>query len=119
MTSGEVAIAYQVVGEGPFDVVLVPGFLSHVELGWRVPVAARTRERLVEFSRLILFDKRGTGMSDRVSGAPTQTRMGRPPPHVHGKEGVDGSSPSEGFLKGQQRAFFVALMNNRPSLRRP
>jgi DNA-binding SARP family transcriptional activator/pimeloyl-ACP methyl ester carboxylesterase len=74
--SGDVSIAYQVVGEGCFDVVLVPGFLSHVELGWKVPVAARTRERLGEFARLILFDKRGTGMSDRVSGAPTlETRM--------------------------------------------
>jgi pimeloyl-ACP methyl ester carboxylesterase len=74
--SGDVSIAYQVVGDGPFDVVLVPGFLSHVELGWKVSVAARTRERLVEFSRLIVFDKRGTGMSDRVAGAPTlETRM--------------------------------------------
>jgi pimeloyl-ACP methyl ester carboxylesterase len=74
--SGDVSIAYQVVGDGAFDVVLVPGFLSHVELGWKVSVAARTRERLVEFSRLIVFDKRGTGMSDRVAGAPTlETRM--------------------------------------------
>lgn len=69
--SGDISIAYQVVGDGPFDIVLVPGFVSHVELGWKVPVAARTRERLLEFSRLIVFDKRGTGMSDRVTGAPT------------------------------------------------
>lgn len=51
--------------------MFVPGFLSHVELGWTVPITARTREGLVKFSRLILFDKRGTGMSDRVIGAPT------------------------------------------------
>ena len=70
-TSGDVSIAYQVAGDGPFDVVLVPGFLSHVELGWKVPVAARTREQLVTFSRLILFDKRGTGMSDRIAGVAT------------------------------------------------
>jgi pimeloyl-ACP methyl ester carboxylesterase len=70
-TSGDVSIAYQVAGDGAFDVVLVPGFVSHVELGWNVPVAARTRERLASFSRLILFDKRGTGMSDRVGGAAT------------------------------------------------
>ncbi len=69
--SGDVSIAYQVVGSGDFDVVLVPGFLSHVELAWKVPVAARGREKLSRFSRLILFDKRGTGMSDRVIGAPT------------------------------------------------
>ena len=70
-TSGDVSIAYQVVGDGPFDVVLAPGLLSHVELGWTVPVAARPRERLAEFARLILFDKRGVGMSDRVTGVPT------------------------------------------------
>jgi pimeloyl-ACP methyl ester carboxylesterase len=69
--SGYVSIAYQVVGRGEFDIVFVPGFLSHVELGWKVPITARTREGLVKFSRLILFDKRGTGMSDRVIGAPT------------------------------------------------
>ena len=70
-TSGDVSIAYQVVGDGPFDVVLVPGFVSHAELGWKVPVAARTREQLVTFSRLLLFDKRGTGMSDRIGGVAT------------------------------------------------
>jgi pimeloyl-ACP methyl ester carboxylesterase len=74
--SGDVSIAYQVVGRGEFDIVFVPGFLSHVELGWKVPITARTRESLVKFSRLILFDKRGTGMSDRVIGAPTlEVRM--------------------------------------------
>jgi pimeloyl-ACP methyl ester carboxylesterase len=74
--SGDVAIAYQVVGDGPFDLVYVPGFLSHVELRWNVPSFARYINQLAEFSRLILFDKRGTGMSDRVSGAPTlEARM--------------------------------------------
>jgi pimeloyl-ACP methyl ester carboxylesterase len=74
--SGDVAIAYQVVGDGPFDVVYVPGFVSHVELRWNVPSFARGLEQLASFSRLILFDKRGTGMSDRVSGAPTlEARM--------------------------------------------
>jgi pimeloyl-ACP methyl ester carboxylesterase len=74
--SGEVSIAYQVVGDGPFDLVYVPGFISHVELRWNVPSFARYISELAEFSRLILFDKRGTGMSDRVSGAPTlEARM--------------------------------------------
>ena len=64
------------VGDGPFDLVYVPGFLSHVELRWHVPSFARYMRELAEFSRLILFDKRGTGMSDRVSGAPTlEARM--------------------------------------------
>ncbi len=74
--SGDVSIAYQVVGEGPFDVVYVPPFVSHVELAWQVPGIAAFNRRLASLCRLIRFDKRGTGMSDRVSGAPTlETRM--------------------------------------------
>jgi pimeloyl-ACP methyl ester carboxylesterase len=65
--SGDVNIAYQVVGDGPFDLVYVPGWVSNVELLWEKPKPARFMERLASFSRLILFDKRGTGMSDRVS----------------------------------------------------
>jgi class 3 adenylate cyclase/alpha-beta hydrolase superfamily lysophospholipase len=74
--SGDVSIAYQVLGDGPFDVVFVPPAVSNVELGWDVPNARIFLERLSSFSRLIQFDKRGTGMSDRVAGAPTlETRM--------------------------------------------
>jgi pimeloyl-ACP methyl ester carboxylesterase len=64
--SGDVHIAYQVVGQGPFDLVYVPGWVSHVELAWEEPEMARFLERLASFSRLIVFDKRGTGLSDRV-----------------------------------------------------
>lgn len=64
--SGEVNIAYQVVGDGPTDLVFVPGWVSHVELSWESPSLARFLNRLASFSRLIFFDKRGTGMSDRV-----------------------------------------------------
>jgi class 3 adenylate cyclase len=74
--SGDVSIAYQVLGDGPFDVVHVPGFVSHVELSWQVRGQAEFTRRLAAISRLIRFDKRGTGMSDRVEGAPTlETRM--------------------------------------------
>jgi class 3 adenylate cyclase len=74
--SGDVSIAYQVSGEGPFDVVHVAGFASNVEVSWQVPLIAAFNRRLASFCRLIRFDKRGTGMSDRVSGAPTlETRM--------------------------------------------
>jgi class 3 adenylate cyclase len=74
--SGDVSIAYQVVGEGPFDLVYTPPFVSHVELTWDVPSLAAYFRRLASFSRLILFDKRGTGMSDRVGSLPTlETRM--------------------------------------------
>lgn len=74
--SGDVHIAYQVTGEGPFDLVWVPGFVGHLELEWNLPGFAAVIEQLSSFSRLIRFDKRGTGMSDGVSGAPTlETRM--------------------------------------------
>src|SRR6059036_1316430 len=70
-TAGDVSIAYQVVGDGPMDLVLVPGFATHLELQWEAPVTARFFQRLSSFSRLILFDKRGTGMSDAVADVPT------------------------------------------------
>ena len=65
--SGDVHIAYQVVGDGPIDLVVVPGWVSHLEAHWDDPNVAHFAERLASFSRLILFDKRGTGLSDSVS----------------------------------------------------
>jgi pimeloyl-ACP methyl ester carboxylesterase/class 3 adenylate cyclase len=74
--SGELNIAYQVLGDGPFDLVLVPGFISHLDLQWGAPLVHGFFERLASFSRLILFDKRGTGLSDPVAGpAPLEERM--------------------------------------------
>jgi DNA-binding SARP family transcriptional activator/pimeloyl-ACP methyl ester carboxylesterase len=74
--SGDVNIAYQVVGEGPRDLVLVSGFVSHLQLDWEEPRLAYFLERLASFSRLIRFDKRGTGLSDRPGGLPDlETRM--------------------------------------------
>src|SRR3954452_1085277 len=64
--SGELSIAYQVVGDKPFDLIWVPGWISNVEESWEVPEYAHFLHRLASFSRLILFDKRGTGLSDRV-----------------------------------------------------
>ena len=65
--SGDVNIAYQVVGEGPLDLVFVMGWVSHLDYFWEEPSFARFLRRLASFSRLILFDKRGTGLSDRVA----------------------------------------------------
>jgi class 3 adenylate cyclase len=74
--SGDVNIAYQVVGDGPLDLVLVPGFVSHLDLDWEEPRYAHFLRRLASFSRLIRFDKRGTGLSDRPGGLPDlETRM--------------------------------------------
>ncbi|MEH2504124.1 class 3 adenylate cyclase [Bradyrhizobium sp. AZCC 1578] len=69
--SGDVRIAYQVVGEGPFDLVFVPGFISNLDVAWEEPYRARVWTRLAAFARLIMFDKRGTGLSDRTVGVPT------------------------------------------------
>jgi class 3 adenylate cyclase/pimeloyl-ACP methyl ester carboxylesterase len=69
--SGDVHIAYQVLGEGPLDLVFVPGAVSHLELAWEEPLFTHFLQRLASFSRLICLDKRGTGMSDRVAGIAT------------------------------------------------
>ncbi len=69
--SGEIYVAYQVTGDGPLDVVMAPGFVSHVEHEWEEPRVAHFLERLSSFCRLIRFDKRGTGMSDRDFGCPS------------------------------------------------
>ena len=69
--SGDLHIAYQVFGEGPLDLVYAPGFISHVEMNWELPYWVNIFRRLSRFSRVIVFDKRGTGLSDRVGGWPT------------------------------------------------
>ena len=69
--SDDVSIAYQVVGSGPLDLLIVPGFISHLEQAWEDPAYSRFLQRLASFSRLIQFDKRGTGLSDRITEIPT------------------------------------------------
>jgi len=69
--SGDASIAYQVVGDGPVDLVLVTGPAAHLEVMWEDPATARTFERLAGFSRLVRFDRRGTGLSDAALSPPT------------------------------------------------
>jgi pimeloyl-ACP methyl ester carboxylesterase len=74
--NGDVSIAYQVVGDGPTDLVVVFGYVSNIEVTWEEPMLARFLERLSQYARLIVFDKRGTGLSDRVSEVPSlEVRM--------------------------------------------
>lgn len=68
---GDLSIAYQMLGKGPNDLIFSPGFVSHLEWMWEEPAVARFLERLASFSRLILYDKRGTGLSDPVARPPT------------------------------------------------
>jgi pimeloyl-ACP methyl ester carboxylesterase len=69
--NGDVNIAYQVIGDGPLDLLFIPAYVSHLDLLWAAPETAAFFRRLASFSRLILFDKRGTGLSDPVAGAAT------------------------------------------------
>jgi pimeloyl-ACP methyl ester carboxylesterase len=69
--SGEIGIAYQVVGDGPADIVLAFPFMSHLDLYWESPPLVRFVRRLGAFARVILFDRRGVGLSDNVEGAAT------------------------------------------------
>jgi len=71
-----VSIAYQVVGDGPVDLVLSPGFISHLDLAWTDPGTSRLLARLASFSRLILYDKPGTGLSDPIPHLPTLEERG-------------------------------------------
>src|SRR5262249_43564715 len=74
--SGDVSIAYQVIGDGPLDLVYVHGAVGNLEVAWEQPLVVRFYERLSSFARLITFDRRGTGLSDRVAHVPTlETRM--------------------------------------------
>jgi class 3 adenylate cyclase len=74
--SGDVHVAYRVVGNGPIDLVYVMGAYTHLDVFWELPTFRRYCERVAEFTRLILFDKRGMGMSDRVPGTtPLDVRM--------------------------------------------
>jgi pimeloyl-ACP methyl ester carboxylesterase len=68
--SGDVHIAYQVFGDGPINLILAPYFVSNIEVYWEHPAVARWLLRLASFARVAVFDKRGTGMSDRVAELP-------------------------------------------------
>jgi class 3 adenylate cyclase len=74
--SGDVHIAYRIFGDGPRDIVLIPGTLSHVELLWEVPTNEYLLKRLTSFARVIVFDKRGQGLSDRVAEQTIEERIG-------------------------------------------
>jgi pimeloyl-ACP methyl ester carboxylesterase len=73
--SGDVHIAYRVFGDGPRDIVLIPGTLSHLELTWEIPSNEHLLKRLTAFARVIVFDKRGQGLSDRVAEQTLEERI--------------------------------------------
>src|SRR6266511_3031520 len=68
--SGDVHISYQVFGDGPRDLIMVPGWSSQIEMWWENPAIVRSFERLGSYCRAVTFDKRGTGLSDRAAQLP-------------------------------------------------
>src|SRR5262249_42760217 len=74
--SGDAHIAYRVFGEGPRDILLIPGTLSHVEVTWEIPSNDHLLKRLTAFARVVVFDKRGQGLSDRDGEQTIEERIG-------------------------------------------
>jgi class 3 adenylate cyclase len=106
--SGQVHVAYQVFGGGPVDLVMAPGFVSHIENYWTEPRYARWLERLGQGCRVVLFDKRGTGLSDRVPALPAMDERMDDVRAVMDAVGLDKAAIfgiSEG---GSLAAFFAA-----------
>jgi len=113
--SGDVNIAYQVVGEGPRDLVFVPGWISNVEVFWEEPVVVRFFERLASFARLIPLNNRGTGLSDRWTVMPC-SRVAR----ADGRAVMDAVGSAQaavfGYSEGGQMcALFAASHRDRTS----
>lgn len=95
VTVDGVHVAYQVVGDGEVDLVYAPPFIGHLEVFWEEPLMARWLSRLARFSRLIVFDKRGTGLSDRVGTDSVPTLEERYPCAVQNDEFPEGWLPSD------------------------
>jgi len=109
--SGDLNIAYQVVGDGPFDLVFVPGLITNVELAWEEEHWASFLERLATFSRLILFDRRGVGLSDRVTGVATLEERSD---DVRAVLDAVGSQRAAFFGTGDAGAMFVLFAATHP-----
>ena len=115
--SDDVDVAYHVVGDGPIDIIYVQGAWSHLQVNWELPAFRRFCERLGEFSRVILFDKRGMGMSSRVpGGTPLDVRMD----DVRAGS-LDHVSAFAGYLqaKSGKRYIVVTLQNHNDIHRGP
>lgn len=105
--SGDLSIAYQVSSDGPIDVVCVPGLTSNVELFWEMPAIRHLLERLGALGRVITFDKRGTGLSDRTAGLPTLEERADDIRAVMDAAGSE-SCVLYGLSEGGQAAMFFA-----------
>src|SRR5437660_5558939 len=106
--SGDYHIAYQVAGDGPIDLVYVPTWIWQTEHMWQEPLVARYFERIASFSRLILFDRRGTGVSDPVARAPTLEEQMDDVVAVMDAAGSEGAALYAQLEGGAMAAMFAA-----------
>ena len=113
--NGDVTIAYQVTGDGPLDLVLVPGFISHLELEWSNPFVIEYLRALGTFARVIRFDKRGTGLSDPVPGVPTLEERMEDVRAVMDAAGVERAALFGNSEGGPMAALFAATYPERAS----
>jgi pimeloyl-ACP methyl ester carboxylesterase len=113
--SGDVSIAYQVVGEGPLDLVHIPGLLSHLDLAWESPKYRRFMERLSSFARVLVYDKRGCGLSDPVAEPPSVEERIDDTRAVMDAEGVERATVFGCSEGASLSAFFAAAHPDRVS----
>jgi pimeloyl-ACP methyl ester carboxylesterase len=111
--AGQLSIAYQVVGHGPAAMVLVPGWISNIEVFWEDPSIARFLQKLSEFSQLLLFDKRGTGLSDRMTEPATLEERMDDVRAVMDAEGVSRAALLGYSEGGSMSALFAATYPHR------
>jgi len=113
--SGDVHIAYQVFGDGPMDVVTSPGWISHMEYQWEQPLLAHFLRRPTSYARVLLFDKRGTGLSDRTTGVPTLEECMDDIRAVMDAEGSERAALVGHYDSGAHSAMFAATYPERTS----
>jgi class 3 adenylate cyclase len=113
--SGDVHIAYQVFGDGPMDVVTSPGWISHMEYQWEQPLLAHFLRRPSSYARVLLFDKRGTGLSDRTTGVPTLEECMDDIRAVMDAEGSERAALVGHYDSGAHSAMFAATYPERTS----
>jgi class 3 adenylate cyclase len=113
--SGDLHIAYQVSGDGPLDIITSPGWISHMEYQWEQPLLAHFLRRSTSYARTLLFDKRGTGLSDRTTGVPTLEECMDDIRAVLDAEGVERAALVGHYDSGAHSAMFAATYPERTS----
>jgi class 3 adenylate cyclase/pimeloyl-ACP methyl ester carboxylesterase len=108
--SGPVDLAYQVIGEGPLDIVVAIGWVSHLEVLWEFPEVAHFLDRLAGMGRVVIFDKRGTGLSDRPPGVPTYEQMVTDVVAVMDAAGID-RAVMVGWVDAATLAIYTAVLH--------